>query len=104
MTLDRLLENDDAAGHEFVYGELLVGDRGGRRKLLSAYALIPQLNRLAHGEVVEFAGVRRLLGIGLGWIDIHLLASAIASDSLLYTADNRLVEVAHQLGVAYERE
>jgi predicted nucleic acid-binding protein len=102
-TLDRLLENDDVAGHEFVYGELLVGDRGGRRKLLSGYALMPQLDRLAHEEVVEFARERRLLGLGLGWIDIHLLASAIASNGLLYSADNRLVEVANQLGVAFER-
>src|SRR5213593_1790538 len=34
--LDRLLELDEVAGHELVYGELLIGDRGGRKKLLAA--------------------------------------------------------------------
>jgi predicted nucleic acid-binding protein len=99
--LDRLLENDEVAGHEFVFGELLVGDRGGRSKLLTAYALIPQLLRIPHAEVVTFARERRLLGLGIGWIDIHLLASTIAGHSLLYTADSRLAEIARQLRIAY---
>ncbi len=81
--LDQLLENDDVAGHEFVFGELLVGDRGGRNKLLAAYALMPQLSRIPHLEVVTFARERRLLGLGVGWIDIHLLASTIASSCQL---------------------
>ncbi len=102
--LDRLLENDEVAGHEFVFGELLVGDRGGRSKLLTAYALIPQLIRIPHAEVVTFARERRLLGLGVGWIDIHLLASSIASNSLLYTADNRLAEIARQLTIAYRNQ
>ena len=38
--LDRLLERDEAAGHDLVYGELLIGDSGGRTKLLNAYDLI----------------------------------------------------------------
>ena len=35
--LARLLELAEVPGHELVYGELLIGDRGGRRKLLAAY-------------------------------------------------------------------
>lgn len=31
--LDRLLGLDEVAGHELVYGELLIGDKGGRSKL-----------------------------------------------------------------------
>ena len=102
--LDQLLERDDVAGHEYVYGELLVGDRGGRSRLLTAYALMPQLDRIPHAEVVTFARERRLLGLGVGWIDIHLLASAIASSCQLYSADNRLAETARQLRIAYRRE
>jgi predicted nucleic acid-binding protein len=33
--LDRLLSRDDVSGHDFVYGELLIGDKGGRRELLA---------------------------------------------------------------------
>ena len=36
--LDSLLESDEVAGHELVFGELLIGDQGGRRKLLDAYS------------------------------------------------------------------
>lgn len=99
--LDQLLESDEVAGHEYVFGELLVGDRGGRGKLLTAYALIPQLGRIPHAEVVAFARERRLLGLGVGWSDIHLLASAIAASCQLYTADNRLAEIARQLRIGY---
>jgi len=28
--LDRLLERDEVVGHELIFGELLIGDRGGR--------------------------------------------------------------------------
>lgn len=52
--LDRLLAVDEVAGHPFVFGELLVGDRGGRRTLLDAYERIPQANTVPHREVIEF--------------------------------------------------
>jgi hypothetical protein len=36
--LDHLLAHDEVLGHDLVYGELLMGKRGGRAKLLAAYA------------------------------------------------------------------
>ena len=30
--LDDLLSRDEVAGHDFVYGELLIGDKGGARR------------------------------------------------------------------------
>jgi predicted nucleic acid-binding protein len=99
--LDQILDTEEAVGHEFVFGELLVGDRGGRSILLTSYALIPQLKRLPHSEVIEFARARRLLGLGIGWIDMHLLASTVVSGAQLYTTDRRLQDIANDLGVAY---
>jgi hypothetical protein len=43
-----------------------------------------------------------LYGRGVGWIDIHLLASAIVGRLRLWTADPRFAGVAKELGVAYE--
>ena len=43
--LDSLLERDEVAGHELVFGELLIGDKGGRRKLLDAYEQMHQATR-----------------------------------------------------------
>jgi len=100
--LARLLGLDEVVGHAMVFGELLIGDRGGRGKLLAAYAQMGQANTVAHPEVVAFVRARRLFGRGLGWIDVHLLASAILQRHRLWTADIRLAAVASELGIAHE--
>jgi predicted nucleic acid-binding protein len=102
-TLDDLLGRDEVAGHELVYGELLIGDRAGRTKLLAAYEEMLQASMVPHSEMVAFVGSRRLSGRGVGWIDVHLLASAIVGQLQLWTADSRLLAVAKELGIAYER-
>ncbi len=100
--LDRLLALEQIAGHELVYGELLIGDRGGRRKLLSTYERIHQAKTVPHRDVVEFVRKRNLHGRGVGWIDVHLLASAVVERLPLWTADLRFSSVAGELGVGYE--
>lgn len=101
--LDRLLSNDEVLGHDFVYGELLIGDRGARTKLLAAYQMMRQAAPIANLEVVEFVRHRKINGRGIGWIDAHLLASAIVAHSSLWTADDPLDAVAKDVGVAYQR-
>jgi len=100
--LDRLLGLDEVTGHELVYGELLIGDRGGRRKLLAAYERMHQAATVPHRDVVVFVRDRDLHGRGVGWIDVHLLASAIVGRLQLWTADPRFSALANQFGVAYE--
>jgi predicted nucleic acid-binding protein len=100
--LDRLLELDEVTGHELVYGELLLGDRGGRRKLLASYERIHQASLVPHRDVVRFVRERDLHGRGIGWIDIQLLASALVGRMQLWTADRRFAVVASELGVGYE--
>jgi len=100
--LERLLSLDEVAGHELVYGELLVGDRGGRRKLLIAYEQIQQVARVPHHEVVDFVRSRDLQGRGVGWIDMHLLASTIVGHHQVWTADPRFSEMADLFGIAYK--
>ncbi|MGA7412348.1 MAG: PIN domain-containing protein [Bryobacteraceae bacterium] len=100
--LERLLAVDEVAGHELVYGELLIGHRGGRVKLLTAYEQIHQASAVPHSDVVEFVRSRRLHGRGAGWIDIHLLASAVAGRLKLWTADPRFSALAAELQVSYQ--
>jgi predicted nucleic acid-binding protein len=100
--LDRLLGRDEVTGHELVYGELLIGDRGGRRKLLAAYEQMHQASTIPHSDLVAFVRHRGLHGRGVGWIDIHLLASAIVGRLQLWTADPRFSAVANELGIAYQ--
>ena len=99
--LDRLLSGDEVLGHDFVYGELLIGDRGARAKLLAEYKVMRQAALVANSEVVEFVRHHKINGRGIGWIDAHLLASAIVASSRLWTADRPLAAVAQDIGVAY---
>lgn len=99
--LDRLLEKNEAAGHDLVYGELLIGDAGGRGELLRSYDLIPLLPAISHAEVVTFVRSNQLHGRGIGWTDAHLLAAALVADTFLWTADERLARLASELGIAY---
>ena len=99
--LDRLLEMDDAAGHDLVYGELLIGGAGGRSGFLNSYHLIDRVPDVDHAEAVTFVRLHKLHGRGIGWIDAHLLASALVAEVPLWTADERLAGLAGELGIAY---
>jgi len=100
--LDELLGRDDVSGHAFVYGELLVGDKGGRKALLADYERMDHAPVVPHADVVAFVRDRKLNGRGIGWIDAHLLASALVGRLSLWTADSPLATVATELGIAYE--
>jgi predicted nucleic acid-binding protein len=97
--LDDLLSGDEVLGHDFVYGELLIGDRGGRTKLLAAYAEMHWARSVSHEEVVSLVRDRKLYGRGMGWIDAHLLSSALVERATFWTADDAVVGVAKALGV-----
>jgi len=100
--LDDLLSRGEASGHDLIYGELLVGDASGRRALLDDFAAMHHAPSVSHAEVVAFVRDRRLHGRGIGWVDAHLLASALVGRLTLWTADTRLAAVARELGVAYD--
>src|SRR5579872_2172317 len=100
--LDGLLAAEQVFGHELVFGELLIGDRGGRTAVLARYQKFRHAVQVPHREVVAFVRDRRLHGRGVGWIDINLLASAIAERSQLWTADHNLATLAREFGVAYD--
>jgi predicted nucleic acid-binding protein len=100
--LDDLLSRGEVSGHELIYGELLMGDSSGRRALLQDFAAMHRAPMVSHPEVVAFVKQRRLHGRGVGWIDAHLLASALVGRLGLWTADVRLAAVARELGVSYD--
>lgn len=99
--LDRLLANDQVLRHDFVQGELLIGASRGRSELLEAYARIHLTHTLSHAEVVAFVEARRLRARGIGWVDVHLLASTVVERCTLWSADGNLADLATELHVAY---
>lgn len=100
--LDHLLKREEVAGHIFVYGELVIGDLGGRKKHLLAYRAMRQAILVPDDEVLAFVAARHLNGRGLSWIDAHLLASALTSRIQVWTADVRFAEIAAELGISFE--
>jgi predicted nucleic acid-binding protein len=100
--LDALLQRREVAGHELIHGELLIGGRGGRTKFLASYERMHQASTVRHGEAVAFVRARNLHGRGVGWIDVHLLASAIVGRLQLWMADRSFAAVARELGVAWD--
>jgi len=99
--LDHLLSRGDVTAHDFVYGELLIGDRAGRAPFLAHYQQIDRAQIAAHEEVIAFVRARHLHGRGIGWVDAHLLASALIEGVRLWTADLPLAAVAADLGIDY---
>jgi predicted nucleic acid-binding protein len=101
--VDRLVELDQVARHDLVFGELFIGDIGGRDKFLRDYARLHRARTIPHEEVVQFVRFRRLHGRGLSWIDVHLLASALVEHMQLWSADEYLMTAAKEIGVAYQK-
>jgi predicted nucleic acid-binding protein len=99
--LDKLLSLDEVVGNDLIYGELLISDRGGRAILLADYDYMHKASTIPHRDVIAFVRQRKLHGRGAGWIDIHLLASAIVGHFEVWTADPRFFTLASELGIAY---
>ena len=98
--LSALLEGGEVLGHPFVIGELACGSLRRRREIISLLEALPQAVSADHDEVVRFVEARQLMGRGLGYVDVHLLASAMLHGALIWTADKRLLEQAKRLHIA----
>jgi hypothetical protein len=99
--LDDLLSDKKVLAHQMIYGELLIGDVGGRLPLLSEYVRLPQALVSRHRDVVALVRDKQIHGRGIGWVDSHLLASAYVYGYQLWAVDLRLHRVADELGIAY---
>jgi predicted nucleic acid-binding protein len=96
------LQNGEVETHPFVVGELACGNLRLRDKILSLLSCLPEVTQAEHGEVLSLVESKRLAGRGLGWIDAHLLASAMLQRTTLWTLDKRLAEEARRLGFLFD--
>jgi hypothetical protein len=96
------LRNGEVECHRFVIGELACGNLERRAELLSLLDALPQVPQVRHDEVLAFIASKHLMGRGLGWVDVHLLASALLGRTSLWTLDRRLAAQARALEVAFE--
>jgi hypothetical protein len=82
-------------------GELACGNLKNRAEILSLLRALPMALHTEHEEVMRFIENYHLMGKGLGYIDIHLLASSVLTVVPLWTLDKRLRGVASGLGLEY---
>lgn len=83
--------------HPAVIGELACGTFPDRSTILPMMRQLPLIMEAEHHEVMTLIERHRLMGTGIGWVDAHLLASAMLNDVTLWTLDRRLAEHAERL-------
>ena len=101
--LTDLLHNDQVAMHPMVAGELACGNLRDRAQVLETLFDLPAMMTAFADEVLVFIEQRRLMGRGIGYVDMNLLASvALDESSRLWAVDRRLHSVAVDLELAYD--
>jgi predicted nucleic acid-binding protein len=85
--------------HPFVCGELACGNLKNRAAILSDLQALPSAMLASNAEVLLLLEDRRLWGRGLGWIDAHLIASALLSKCRFWTFEVSLEKAAAELGL-----
>ena len=94
-----LLGQNQILMHALVIGELALGMLQRRDSFLRDLSELRHAPTARIDEVMTLIEARRLWGLGIGWIDINLLASAlIAPGTRLWTRDKRLHGAAQVLG------
>ena len=101
IQLEELLLNGEVVCHPFVIGELACGNIKNRYEILTLLQSLPETPTIDLSEYLYFIEQNHLSGIGIGFVDVHLLASAKLSGIPLWTNDKRLKETAFKLKVFY---
>ena len=66
---------------------------------------LPSIVVAEHGEVINFIDSGKLFSTGVGYVDVHLLASVmLMPHACLWTRDGRLDAAARRLGIAVPKE
>ena len=100
--LEKLLNGGEVMCHPYIVGELACGNLKNRKEVLSLLRLLPPATLANHEEILQFIEENRLMGKGLGYVDVHLSASAVLTGVQMWTYDRRLNETNEALGIKYK--
>jgi predicted nucleic acid-binding protein len=95
--LEELLMDAQVMCHPFIIGELACGNIKNRYEIISLLKALPETEVVDFDEFLVFTDQNHLMGKGIGFVDIHLLASAKLAGVKLWTADKRLASAADQI-------
>ena len=99
--LSAALQAGQVEVHPLVVGELACGNMQARTEVLGLLQALPPTPVATDKEVLFFLDRHSLMGRGIGYVDVHLLASARLGGALLWTRDKRLHAIAAELSLAY---
>ena len=99
--LGKLLNAGEVVCHPFIIGELACGNLKNRHEILSYLQSLPMTILAEDEEVLKLIENNQLMGKGLGYIDVHLIASAVLTDVPLWTFDKTLDKFTKKIGVNY---
>jgi predicted nucleic acid-binding protein len=99
--LANLLDNGRVLCHPLIVGELACGNLKDRSLILSFLQLLPVSIEAEHHEVRSFIENHRLMGKGLGYVDVHLITSAVLTGVPIWTLDKKLAQTADSLHKNY---
>ncbi|VVE12421.1 ribonuclease [Pandoraea eparura] len=100
-TLVRLLETGRVLAHPYVIGELALGSLKNRDVVISTLRDLPRVAVATDDEVLRFIGEQTLFGLGIGYVDAHLLAATrLTPGAAIWTRDKRLAATAERLSLA----
>jgi len=99
--LEALLNEGEVICHPFIIGELACGNLKNRSEILSFLQALPMATHAEHEEVMQFIENYGLMGKGLGYMDLHLLASALLTKVPLWTLDKKLNDISSRMRLAY---
>ena len=94
------LERTEVVCHPFVLGEVSLGSLRRRNEILALLSELPMASRVNDHDVLALVSRLDLAGRGIGWVDAHLIASAIVDQIPLWTLDRRLALAARAANVA----
>jgi predicted nucleic acid-binding protein len=101
--LVELLNSNRVLVHPFVIGELACGNLKSRKTVLSLLQDLPAVQFATDAEVLFFIEKHGLMGLGIGYIDVHLLAAVVLDGTAqLWTRDKRLGSVAESMRLAFK--
>lgn len=96
-----LLDDGEVLMHPFVVAEIALGSLNRREEIIGALQALPEIPMAQHMEAMTFLESQRLFGLGIGYVDLHLLAAVrLAANAKLWTRDRRLLQVALKLDLA----
>jgi predicted nucleic acid-binding protein len=99
--LEKLLMDAEVMCHPFIIGELACGNLKNRNEIISLLQSLPMASTIEFDEFLIFIDSNQLIEKGIGFVDIHLLASAQLTGIPLWTADKRLKSATNQLELGF---